>query len=201
MPPKPKFTKEEIVSAALNLVSESGIESLTARELGARLGSSARPIFTVFSGMEDLQIEVRAAAMRRFETTTIDCADALPPFKRIGMKMILFGINEPHLYRLLFMQENKTAVSFEDIFKTLGATAVQCIEAIERDYALCKTEAKLLFETVWIHTFGIGTLCASKMCKLSEEQLGDLLTVEFEAVMLWIRSKRNNPSDGSVAEK
>ena len=48
MPPKPKFTKEEIVAAALELVSANGIEALTARELSAYLGSSARPIFTVF---------------------------------------------------------------------------------------------------------------------------------------------------------
>ena len=63
MPPKPKFTKEEIVTAALELVSEKGIEALTARELGVRLGSSARPIFTVFNSMEEVQEEVRAAAL------------------------------------------------------------------------------------------------------------------------------------------
>ena len=54
MPPKPKFTKEEIVAAALELVSEKGIEALTARELGVRLGSSARPIFTAFNSMEEV---------------------------------------------------------------------------------------------------------------------------------------------------
>ena len=30
MPPKPKFKKEEIVAAAMKVVSEKGIESLTA---------------------------------------------------------------------------------------------------------------------------------------------------------------------------
>ena len=46
MPPKPKFTKEEVVEVALKLVSERGIEALTARDLGLQLGSLARPIFT-----------------------------------------------------------------------------------------------------------------------------------------------------------
>ncbi len=40
MPPKPKFTKEEIVQAALGIVSKSGIETLTAKELGAVAKSS-----------------------------------------------------------------------------------------------------------------------------------------------------------------
>ena len=44
MPPKPKFTKDEIVDAALDIVSRDGVEAMTAREVGERLGSSARPI-------------------------------------------------------------------------------------------------------------------------------------------------------------
>ena len=44
MPPKPKFTKDEIVQAALEVVSQKGVEALTAKELGDALGSSARPI-------------------------------------------------------------------------------------------------------------------------------------------------------------
>ena len=59
MPPKPKFSKEEIIAAALDLVRAKGMEGLTARELGQRLGSSARPIFTVFSSMEEVQDAVR----------------------------------------------------------------------------------------------------------------------------------------------
>ena len=57
MPPSPKFTRDEIVAAALQVVSERGKEALSAREVAAVLGSSARPIFTVFSNMEELQQE------------------------------------------------------------------------------------------------------------------------------------------------
>ena len=35
MPPKPKFTKEEVVEVALELVGEKGLAALTARELGS----------------------------------------------------------------------------------------------------------------------------------------------------------------------
>ena len=34
MPPKLKFTRDEIVQAALTIVSEKGVEALTAKELG-----------------------------------------------------------------------------------------------------------------------------------------------------------------------
>ncbi len=39
MPPKPKFTREQIIAVGLDLVRERGLEGLTAREVGARLGA------------------------------------------------------------------------------------------------------------------------------------------------------------------
>ena len=51
MPPKPKFTREKITEAALNIIRTRGAESLTARELGKALGSSPCPIFTLFAFM------------------------------------------------------------------------------------------------------------------------------------------------------
>ena len=44
MPPKPKFTKEEIVEAALALVSERGMEALTARDLSKGRVLESSPI-------------------------------------------------------------------------------------------------------------------------------------------------------------
>ena len=44
MPPKPKFTKDQMITAALDIVSEKGLSALTARNLGARLGGSSRPM-------------------------------------------------------------------------------------------------------------------------------------------------------------
>ena len=61
MPPKARFSKEEIVSMALQITREHGIGAVTARELGARLGSSARPIFTVFQNMDSKQERLKEA--------------------------------------------------------------------------------------------------------------------------------------------
>lgn len=190
MPPKPKFTKEEIISEALKLVSQNGIESLTARELGKAMGSSARPIFTLFNSMEELQEEVEKAAMRYFEEYDKCSFPDMPYFKQTGMKMVLFGINEPKLYQLLFMQETKAAADFADLFGRLGATAQRCIDSIEEMYGLDEAKARQLFENVWIYTFGIGALCATGMCRFSMEQLSQMLTTEFRAMMMMIKSEK-----------
>ena len=44
MPPRAKYTREEITEIALGIVAESGAESLNARSLAEAMGTSTRPI-------------------------------------------------------------------------------------------------------------------------------------------------------------
>jgi len=192
MPPKPKFTREEIVEAALELVSEKGIEALTARELGVRLGSSARPIFTVFTSMEQVQEEVRAAALKRFESYAEKAMHHTPVFKQVGMQMILFAMEEPKLYQLVYMSENAGATDFAGIVERLGDVAQLCVDMIRRDYGLSEKDAKTLFEHVWIYTFGIGALCATGMCRFSREEIIQMLGQDFMAMLSYAKSGRMN---------
>ena len=192
MPPKPKFTKEEIIAAALELVSERGMSALTSRDLGARLGSSARPIFTIFSSMEEVQEEVKKAAIKRFESYAQKAVNYTPVFKQVGMQMILFAKEEPKLYQLGFMSDNHNVDNFDDIFDRLGDVAYQCVDVIQRDYGLSKQDAKKLFEHVWIYTFGIGALCATGMCNFSEEQVIEMLGHDFIAMLVHIKSGQMN---------
>ena len=54
MPPKAKYTREEIIQKAFEMAREKGIDSVVARELGKELGTSSSPIFTAFKNMEEL---------------------------------------------------------------------------------------------------------------------------------------------------
>lgn len=190
MPPKPKFTREEIIAAALELVSEKGINALTARDLGAKLGSSARPIFTAFKNMEEVQQAVRQAAMARFNAFAGKAVHYTPAFKQFGMQMVLFAKEEPKLFQLLFMAENENARSFDALFEDLGETAKLCVQVIETDYGMTPEDAKWLFQHVWIHTFGIGVLCAAHVCQFQEEEINALLGEDFMAMMLLAKSGR-----------
>lgn len=190
MPPKPKFTREEIVDAALEIAAEKGLKALTSRELGAALGSSARPIFTVFNSMDEVLAEVRTAALAKFGEYVKMAEDYTPIFKQVGMQMILFAIEQPKLYRLLYMSEKPEAHTFEDVFAKLGDVAGQCVEVIQRDYALSREDAMLLFQHTWIYTYAIGSLIASGMCSFPENEIQDMLSREFVAMMSLIKSGR-----------
>ncbi len=192
MPPKAKFTKEQITKAALGVVSEKGPQALTAKELGAALGTSTTPIFTVFNSMQEVQDAVMLAAMERFEEYAHKAAHIKPVFKQVGMQMILFAKEEPKLYQLIFMSSISEAQTFDDIYARLGSVADECLDVLQKDYDLSKDNAKTLFEHVWIHTFGISALCATGMCNFSHEQIAEMLTQDFTAMMMLMKSGKFN---------
>lgn len=192
MPPKPKYTREEIITAALDVVSRRGIRALTAKSLGNALHTSATPIFTVFNSMQEVQDEVRIAAMKRFEAYAHRPETGLPVFKQVGMQMIAFAKEEPQLYRLIFMSADSNVTPFDDHYAYLGGVADECLHAIQTDYALSAEDADALFEHVWVHTYGIGALCATGMCSFSDEQISRMLTQDFTAMMLLIRSGKHH---------
>lgn len=64
MPPKPKFSREDIINAAFDIVQKNGTDAMTAREVGKYLGTSSTPIFTAFNDMSELRAAVCDKAKR-----------------------------------------------------------------------------------------------------------------------------------------
>ena len=188
MPPKAKYTREEIIDVALQMTRENGIESVVARELGKRLGTSSSPIFTAFKNMEELQLEVRNVALKEFESYVSDALNYTPAFKYVGMKMIEFAVKEPKLFQLVYMREHEMSQRFDGLVAELGDTVEVCIEIIRKDYGLSRQEAELLFRQVWLQTFGICVLVAGKVCRITSEEISEMLSMVFKGTLMLIKS-------------
>lgn len=210
MPPKPKFTKEEIINAALDFVRENGIEALTARSLGDRLGSSARPIFTVFENMEELTENVKNAAVEDYTKYISDSVNYTPAFKQFGIRMIQYAKMKPKLFQLIFMQEHSGIVSFEDlVFQS--AQADVCIDIIEHKYSVKKEDARIIFRQTLLSNFGICCLIASNACRFSEKDIDEYLGASFAGALLFakcesrdyfkIHPEKNNNEDNNENNK
>lgn len=192
MPPKPKYTKEQIANTALNIVKEQGVASLSAREVAKRLGCTVSPIFTMFENMEDLKWAAREIALKKFEDYISDFKEYNPSFKRIGMRMISLAIHEPEVFKLLFMQERPKGHHFNDTIDELGEMTNTCISLIEKDYELTNAQAKMLFEAMWVYAYGIGSLCAMKVCDFTEEEIANRLGQIFTGQMLLIKEGKTD---------
>lgn len=191
MPMKPKFTKEEIIDKALDYVSKYGIEALTARELGKCLGSSACPIFTVFENMEEVVKEVKKKAFEKYNNYVGKAFDYYPAFKQIGILMVNFAKEEPKIFKLLFMTESDEEFDITKMITTLGDLKDECLKVIMYDYSLTYDDAYLLFEHLWIYSYGLAALSATKKCNFSNEVIMDMLGTTFFAMVTLIKSGKH----------
>lgn len=176
MPPKAKFTKEEIVEAALNIVKTYGFEALTSRALGTQLGSSARPIFTVFKNMDEVQQSVIKSAKMLYKEYVDKGLTADHPFKGVGTQYILFSINEPKLFQLLFMTEQPQIPDLSGVLPLIEESYEEILLSIQNDYGINELSAKKLYYHLWIYTHGIATLCATKMCRFTSDEISSMIT-------------------------
>ena len=194
MPPKAKFTGEEIIKAALEIVRADGFAALTARTLGAKLGSSARPIFTVFPSMDEVSREVVAAARALYA----ECVDrglgqtGLPAFKGVGVEYIRFALAEPKLFQVLFMSEQPQKPAVGDVLPVIEEHYQQIAASIQDDYGFNQKEAEWLYRHLWIYTHGIAVLCATNMCTFTQEEISTMMTEVFVAMLKELREGEKN---------
>ena len=113
MPPKFKFSQKEIVDAAFEIVRRKGWRALSTRSLADEMGSSARPIYSYFATMTELEEEIVKRAvdllytyMKRKRTDD--------PWIDHGIGYVMFALKEKHLFRAI---NDETHISF---FKKYG---------------------------------------------------------------------------------
>lgn len=179
MPPKAKFTKEEIVNAALDIVRNEGAAALTSRSLGVKLGSSARPIFTVFQSMDEVAREVLLSANELYQSRIEKAMNesAFLPYKASGMAYIQFAKDEKELFKLLFMRDRTGEIISED-HKEL----FPILEIIMKNLKISEDDAYKLHLEAWIFVHGIATMIATGFLSWDEEYINKALTDVYEGL-------------------
>lgn len=186
MPPKAKFTREEVVQAALRILRERGAEAVTAREIGIRLNSSARPIFTLFAGMDDVLRELTRAVRDVYNEYVAEGLKETPAFKGVGKAYIRFASEEPNLFRLLMMEE--TPADIRSVLPVLDENYTDILHSITSAYALDERTADEIYRHMWIYSHGIATLCTTRVCAFTAEETDAMLTEVFTALLIRAKS-------------
>lgn len=185
MPPKCRFTREEIIQAALDLTAEKGVGALTARGLAQRLGSSAKPIFGLFANMEEVQQEVVKAANLRYQEYLWQdmSAGRYPPYKASGMAYIRFAREQKELFKLLFMRDrtHEEKASGDELEALLGL--------IQKNMGLSRDDAYRFHLEMWIYVHGIATMIATAYLEWDMDFISAALTDAYQGLRLRFLSK------------
>lgn len=189
MPPKPRFTKDDFINAAVDIIRESSIESITAQSVAKKLNTSTRPMFNYFATLEELRAAAADKARSLYNAYAERGLAMTPAFKGFAMAYVKFAVDEPSLFRLLFMRraENSDIKSVLDSEGHLD----RVIGAVMEIFNIDRQRAMWLYENLWLYAHGMATLCASEVVKFSDEELAERFGVLCRSLLMCI----NAPED------
>ena len=184
------ITKEMILASAFDIVREKGLEGISNRELAKKLNCSMRPIYYQFQNVEELYNELYVEIEKYFYKFLMDnMNDDMPKYKQVGINYIKFAKEEKEFFKILFMSEvdlglnDFIAKDMED-FKELS-------KLIKISTNLNDEDIESFHIKMWIFSHGLATLVASSTINISDKQLKQLLSLEFQALML-LKENPNN---------
>lgn len=196
MPTKIKISKEMILEKAFEIVRNDGIEKLSNRELASKLNCSIRPIYYQFENSEELQKELYKKIEKYFYKFLLDnMIEDIPKYKQVGINYIKFAKKEKKLFQTLFM--NEKGLTPNAFVSKEGDDYKELEKLIKISTNLDEEDIKSFHTKMWIFCHGIATLVANDTVSLTDEQTEQLLSYQFQALMLL----EENPNNKWVLQK
>lgn len=176
-----KITKEMILDTAFSIARREGLNSISNRRIAKELNSSIRPIYYQFKNTEELKLELGKKIDTYFYDYLLNNKlGNMPLYKQIGINYIRFSRDEKKLFKILFMSDNKLLPS--DFILDTDYMKIKDIIRISTN--LSDKDIKSFHLKMWLFTHGIATLSANDTILFTDKQISDLLSYEFQALML-----------------
>ncbi len=155
MPPKPKFTKEDIVEAAFNIVREQGWEALTQRSIAQKLNASIGPIYSSLKSMAHLEEAVIEKAYELLLHYSINTRKENGlSFPSLGY--VLFAKNEKKLFKCFF--DEKHTKTHKKYSQRLWQTLREAVKNNPDYMELSDRQKEGLHQNIVIFCYGLAIL-------------------------------------------
>lgn len=166
MPPTVRFTRDAVLHAACQLMRREGMEALNARAIAKELGGSTQPIFRLFTNMEDLHRELILYVARQFQAhAEADMAQSDSPYIQLCTTYLLYGRDEPELFKLLFMRDRVSEGQYSD-----QTNFDLVFNIIKKETTLDDETALRFFERTWLFIHGLAVCIATKYIPCQDER-------------------------------
>ena len=179
MPPKIRVTKDDIISAAVEIVRSKGAQAINARAVAAELNCSTQPVYSNFATIDELRLAVvdKAEELSR-EYMRREVEDGkYPEYKAGGMAYIRFAKEEKELFKLLYMRDRSGEVIPES---TDLSDEMESI--VHKQTGLSGLDVKLFHLEMWALVHGIAVMFATGYVELDPELVSKMLTDSYQGL-------------------
>ncbi|MBC7896472.1 MAG: TetR/AcrR family transcriptional regulator [Cytophagaceae bacterium] len=167
-PPRPYHhgnLRRALLDEALVTIRAEGVEGLTLREIGARVGVSRTALYRHFADKRALLTAVATEGFRTLREQLVSAWDAGghddAAFQAMGVAYIGFAVANPSHYRVMFggfvhaeVHDPELEVEAEGAFQAL----VDALAALQRDGVMRAEDIALMATHVWSLVHGVATL-------------------------------------------
>lgn len=183
-----KYSKDKIIEVSLQIIKEKGIEELSARNIAKSLGSSVIPIFTYFDNMDVLKNEVINKIIDIYNSY-IEKGLKENSFKGTGVAYIKFARENKNYFKILFMNECKSN-SITEMLHAKEFKNEEISKEVSEKSGLSNESISKIRVHCWLTVHSIATMIVTNYCDFSDEEISEILTDEYTALVKKYKEER-----------
>jgi AcrR family transcriptional regulator len=180
--------RRALLDEAVRTIQKDGVEALTLRTIGVRLGVSRTALYRHFADKRALLSAVATEGFRLLRERLVDAwgSGGFSGFDAMGAAYIRFAMANPSHYRVMFGGARAfvdNAPRDEDLTREGTAafdTLVNAIVALQKEGAARKDDPVLLARFIWAAVHGISMLIIDGQFRHLQSQIDDLIHFAVE---------------------
>jgi AcrR family transcriptional regulator len=190
--------RRALLDEALRTIQDDGVEALTLRTIGVRLGVSRTALYRHFTDKRALLSAVATEGFRLLTERLLDAwgAGGARGFKAMGVAYIRFAMANRSHYRVMFGGFVGDQPRDEDLMRESTAAfqaLVDAIVALQTNGAVRKDDPLLLARFLWAAVHGVSMLIIDGRLSHQQTSIDELIEFAVERINTGIaRSARQN---------
>ena len=182
MPPTTRVTEDRIVTAAVEVVRQSGFEKINARTVSEQLHCSTQPVMYHFSTIDNLKKAAYGRADQLHMQYLMNTPPGQDPILSIGMNYIRFAVEEPQLFRFLFQSgyaEENSLLEMVD-----SEELIPILASMREGAGLSMQKTRSVFITVALFAHGYASILANNHLEFDEKLITEQLERTWNGAVL-----------------
>jgi Transcriptional regulator len=176
---KKTITRDQILTAAYEVVAKEGFSRFTARNIAAKMKCSTQPIYLEFKNMEDLKTVLVADIINNMLTKFLEQELTGNRLIDLGVNFINFANKEKQLYKALILEGE---VSLGDLNEYSYDYFVNTLIKDTEYEGMPVEQTQSLYMGFWIVVTGLASLVSTNVVDSSEEKMTELLQSTFQMI-------------------
>ena len=187
-----------LLDEVLRTIQQDGVDGLTLRTIGVRLGVSRTALYRHFTDKRALLSAVATEGFRLLTERLLDAwgAGGVRGFDAMGIAYIRFAMANRSHYRVMFGGSVDHGPRDEDLMRESTAAfqaLVDAIVALQKDGAVRKDDPQQLARFIWAAVHGVSMLIIDGQLPHQQAQIDDLIQFTVERINTGIaRPRRRN---------